>query len=340
MAEVQESGPLVGQNLTDSTWRGLFGDEPGILGDTTGTAFDLTLPPASDSVEVGSASIDSLARVGGFLLKIPAGTTQSLEIPASTNAAVGRTDLIVARLDPTAFNAPPAPGPVRLHRLAGTEGSTAVPAHDQGSPGGEDMPLYAITRKAGQALTQAGVVDRRVRTGPHIYAQPGVSQLGNMPLGSTATRGTRRYSRELDANGTPVWVQTSRDQEVMTGMAAFEGVSPYARRSDSRMTRDGDIRSLHLDVLKSGDWVETDEETGMVAPITIARIREGDRPRSALAVVGYVARVGPDGGSYSDVYYPAIGQITRDGAVQVLGAAPGGTLYRRVVFTATWSVAT
>lgn len=316
MAEVQESGPLVGQNLTDSIWRGLLGDEPAILGDTSGTAFDLTLPPASDSVELGSEEHDSLARVGGFLLKIPAGTTQSLEIPASTNPTTGRTDLIVARLDPTAFDA--APGPVRVHRLAGTEGSTARPTYDQGSPGGEDLPLYAITRKSGQALTQAGVVDLRVRTGPHILAEPGVSPLPSMPLGSTATRDGITWRRDLSVTGSPTWVQIIPRVEVLTGTAATSSAEDHwARHSECRLIRQGNFRSLLL-VARRTLTMTSHASTGGLGDSGVARLHVEDRPPAGTPMAAYIK-------STSGASYMAGVHVSTHGRVALNSTAPGIT---------------
>lgn len=203
MAEVQESGPIIGLPLDDDTWRSLLGDEAAVIGDTDGTAYGITLPPASDSVELGSATIDSTARVGGFLHKIPAGTTQSLNIPASTNAPIGRTDLIVARLDLATWGSA-SPGPVRLYRIAGVEGSAAVPTYDPVTPGVEDLPLWTITRKQGQALTQASVTDLRVRSGPSLLVPTDASLPSNLPLGSRARRDGVEYAREMVAS-LPQW---------------------------------------------------------------------------------------------------------------------------------------
>lgn len=289
MAEVQQSGPLVGQNFTDAVWRALFGGEPAIVGDTDGTAYDLTLPPASDSVELGSASIESKAVVGGFGHAIPAGTTQSLEIPASSNPTVGRTDLIVVRLDPTAFDT--EPGPVRLHRLAGTEGSAARPAYDQGPPGAEDMPLYAITRKQGEALTQADVVDLRVRSGPHLLAKSGVSPFPSMPLGSTATRNGITYRRDLSATGSPTWVSTIHPLEVLTGLAATASAeSGWQRQSSCRLVRHGDYRSLLLVARRT--TTTTSNGSGGLGDAGVVRLHGQDRPPAGTPMAAYVKSTG------------------------------------------------
>lgn len=218
MPELQEeAGPLLGQNFTDAVWRAIFGAEPAIVGDTDGTAYSATLPPSSDTAEFGSASIESRSTVGGFGHAIPAGTTQSLEIPPSSDATTGRTDLVVVRLDPDNFTT--VPGPARLHRIPGVEGSSAWPAFDGGPPGVEDMPLYAITRRSGQALNQATVVDLRARTGPNLVIPAGQSLPTNVPLGTRARRGVQDFSREL-VSSTPTWVN------VQANLGKYQSYTP------------------------------------------------------------------------------------------------------------------
>jgi hypothetical protein len=203
----QTSGPITGENFTDQTWRDMFGAEPAIVGDVNGTAYRLTLPTSTNDVQLGSPSQDSLAVDGGKVHKIPAGETASLTIPTSSNASVGRTDLIVLRFDPALSGDSPL-GPVRLYRIAGTEGSATQPNYDGGPPGVEDLPLYAITRKSGQALNQAAVKDLRVRTGPNLLYQAGVTFAAATPLGTRATRDGVVWRRDLDG-GSPAWVRES-----------------------------------------------------------------------------------------------------------------------------------
>ncbi|MCR1984500.1 hypothetical protein NSA53_19890 [Cellulosimicrobium cellulans] len=199
----QQSGPITGINFTDGLWRDLFGDEPAIVGDVNGTAYQITTPTSTDQVLIGSPSQDSIARVGGFAHKIPAGQTEPLTVPPSTDSSVGRTDLIVCRYDPT-WGAQ-EPGPVRLHRIPGVEGSNARPAYDGGPPGIEDLAHYAITRKKGQALNQAAVVDLRSRTGPSLLLTKDADLPANVPLGTRVRRGRAEHMRMLDASGTPYW---------------------------------------------------------------------------------------------------------------------------------------
>lgn len=279
MAEVQEAGPLVGYNFEDEVWRGLFGAEPAILGDYDGSAFGITRPPTGDTVEIGSASIDSNLMVGGFLLRIPAGTTQSLEIPASTNAAAGRTDLIVARLAPASYTTPP--GPVRLYRIPGTEGSGDRPSYTDVPSGSgiEHFPLYAINRKQGQALTESIVTSMRIRTGPHVFVDPGVFTFPSMPLGSTATRDGIDWSRELVA-GTPTWVEKWREPVRLTGVAATADVTEFWERQDGcEMNRDGKWRSTMLVAKrKSPSFTATSNGDMPSGKVAIMRLHPEDRP--------------------------------------------------------------
>lgn len=202
----QESGPLAGQNFTDTTWRALFGGEPAIVGDAIGDAYTLTQPPSTDDVTLGSALRDSTSVVGGFVHRIPAGSAQALTIPASSNASFGRTDLIVVRYDPSYTT---VPGPCRLYRIPGVEGSSARPAYNASPPGLEDMPLYAITRKQGEALNQASVVDLRVRTGPSLVVPAGASVPASVPLGTRLYRDGTVYQRAL-VDLAPAWVTISK----------------------------------------------------------------------------------------------------------------------------------
>lgn len=298
MAEVQESGPLVGYNVTDIIWRGLLGSEPAILGDHDGSAFGLTRPPTGDTVELGSTTVDSLLKVGGFLLRIPAGTTQSLTIPPSTNAAVGRTDLIVARLAPATYTTPP--GPVRLFRIPGTEGSAARPSYTDVPSGSgiEHFPLYAINRKQGQALTESTATSMRIWAGPHVFVGTGVSTFPSMPIGSTATRGGVDWSREL-VSGTPTWVEKWRDVVRLTGVAATDSVTDFWQRQDGcEMFRDGKWRSTTL-VAKRKSPSFTSTATGSFGSgdVKVMRLHPEDRPIRQITASAQV-RANATGNSY------------------------------------------
>lgn len=289
MAEVQEAGPLLGQNFTDAVWRSIFGAEPGIVGDYNGSAYGITLPPASDSVEIGSPTIESRSTVGGFGHAIPAGTTQSLLIPASSNAAIGRTDIISVRLNASAFTT--VPGPVRLHRIPGVEGSAARPSYDDSPPGVEDMPLYAITRKQGQALTEATVVDLRVRTGPQILVAPSATLPTSVPLGTRATRGGVTYRRDLDGSSTQ-WVEVSRDRETLTGIAATDTFGEgFSRQDECRMDRTGKERNLHYAVKRTGNAFQMPADGEQI----LGYVHDQDKPAAATMAWTGMARTQSNG---------------------------------------------
>lgn len=235
----QQSGPITGLGFTDDTWRDIFGAEPAIEGDVNGTAYQLTLPTGTDVAQLGSPSQDSKANVAGRSHKIPAGQTEGLTIPPSSNPAVGRTDLIVCRFDP-AWQAA-APGPVRLFRVPGVEGSAVRPAYDGDTQGVEDLPLYAITRKKDQSLNQAAVVDLRTRTGPNLLLAKDDDLPGNVPLGTRAVRAGRQWIRELNQASTPTWremfdpvvgdrpfVQIGRPDQFGTDLAGQSPLGLYA----------------------------------------------------------------------------------------------------------------
>lgn len=307
-SDAQESGPLPGTGpsakFTQGLWITHFGYETGIFGDTNGSAFGITLPPSGDVAEIGSATIDSIAKVGGFPLRIPAGETQSLEIPPSlTGGTVGRTDLITARLNTGSFTT--APGPVRLHRIAGTEGSADRPAQDSTLPSPFDVTLWAITRKQGEALNQATVVDLRKRTGRHYLVPTGASMPANAPLGSTATRDGIRWRRDF-SSATVDWIQETWPRVVLTSAAVREvNGAGYGIRSQARLIRDNADRSMNLVMFRSGSaWnPQTDGE----APL--ARLLAADRPNVAeVPLRGFARRPG-------GIYYEIGGRVDLDGWV-------------------------
>lgn len=201
---VQSSGPISqGSNaerqMTDVLWRDLFGDEPGVVGDSVGTAYYWNVTAESGNiVQIGSLHVDSLARVAGFAHRIPMGQLESIEIPDASG--VDRTDVIALRYDPTYTG---APGPVRLIRIAGT--SSAVPAYDATPPGVEDLPLWAVTRKPGQALNLATVVRMFPRRVPMLVTDANAPLPLDSPQGTHLRRGTQKYIRTIDSSFNPVW---------------------------------------------------------------------------------------------------------------------------------------
>ena len=216
----QSSAPLVGVNLSDVDWRDSFGDEAGVLGDLDGTAYKLTLPTNSDDVTIGSATQRSMARVAGFIHRIPAGETESLTIPAASGSA--RTDIIALRYDP-AFTG--APGPVRLARIAGT--SVERPTYDAAAPGIEDLPLWQITRQPGQALSQAVVKPLFPRLAPSLGVPADAPLPLSSPLDTVAKRSSEVFRRELGAGGVPVWVNQSPAVPTPVNLALASGFQDW-----------------------------------------------------------------------------------------------------------------
>jgi hypothetical protein len=199
----QSSGPIAQgttaeRQFTDIQWRDTFGDESGVIGDLDGTSYSITLGPAADTISVGSSTQDSRAVVAGFGHKIPQSTPESLTIPAASGST--RTDLIALRYDPAYTG---LPGPVRLVRIAGS--SSSIPAYDASPPGVEELPLFAITRAVGGAITAATLSRQFPRLAPVIDV-PSVATLPtSSPLGTIARIGTAIYHRRLNPT-TPAWV--------------------------------------------------------------------------------------------------------------------------------------
>lgn len=339
-SDAQESGPLPGTGpsakFTQALWITHFGHETGIFGDTDGSAFGITLPPSGDVAEIGSASIDSIAKVGGFPLRIPAGETQSLEIPPSlTGGTVGRTDLITARLNTGSFTT--APGPVRLHRIAGTEGSATRPSFDSTLPSPFDVTIWAITRKQGEALNQATVVDLRKRTGRHYLVPANASLPTNAPLGSTATRDGIRYRRDFDG-ATVDWVAEAWPTEVVSGVtAAVQDVASWTRLETCRMERTGKERKAHVVLHRDGTNL-TSNSNGWIPGETVARLYDQDKP-PANTNINFVGRARAGGRSYA-----ASAMATGTGELILFALAPGITLSASdagdtLTLDASWTVA-
>lgn len=329
MAEVQQSGPLPPEKFTQGRWTQIFGAEAGIVGDTDGSAFGLTLPPSSDVAEVGSPTLESVALVGGFPLIIPAGTTQSIEIPASTNAGNGRTDLIVARFDAATYTT--APGPVRLIRIAGTEGATALPVYDSTLPSPDTLPLWAVTRKLGESLSEADARDLRARTGP-MFVVPGGTPGGllpqSAPLGSRATRAGVTYRREM-VGSSAQWVEEAWPVSVALGTAALGAIPNWTPGAGSRMERQGPRRWLHGEPRKSGAQLVANGIGGLGDSLIAMLPADSDRPPVS---VNATARVVDDNGGT----YMAGVHITTAGQIYVNSTLPNVAI-RTVIFDAYWT---
>jgi hypothetical protein len=207
----QVSAPVVGEQFTDTSWRDLFGDEPGVVGDLDGSAYKITLAPDSDVAQIGSSTQNSTSRVAGFSHKIPIAASEGVTIPAASGSA--RTDLIVVRYNPD--QADPS-ARVRLARIAGT--SAGLPAYDASPPGMEDLPLWAVTRQPGQALSQATLLDLRVRIGPALLIPVGAPLPLSSPLGTRVRQGRIEYQRVLDQSSLAVWAPFAGSEPTLTSL--------------------------------------------------------------------------------------------------------------------------
>jgi hypothetical protein len=276
MVATETAGPLFNEIFTDDQWTAIFGSNAGIIGDTDGTAYNLTKPPSGNDVEIGSSTIDSFAVVGGRGHGIPAGAPHSLTIPESTNPTVGRTDLIVARMNLATFTTDP--GPVRLVRIPGTEGSAAPPSHNTTLPSPVDLVLYQITRVQGDPIADAVVVDRRPRTAWNYLIPAGVSLPQTAPLGATATRDGIRWRRDLDGASVD-WVQETWPTVVLEGNAATATeFDTWDRLSTCEMTRIGDRREAHLVAHRTGATVTANGNGGFEPDLRIMQLHAADRP--------------------------------------------------------------
>lgn len=219
----QSSGPIAqGTNaerqLTDVTWRDMFGDEPGVVGDMDGSSYALALPSSSDVASVGSPTQVSTARVAGFVHRIPAASPEGITIPVASGSA--RTDILALRYDP-AFTG--LPGPVRLTRIPGT--TAALPTYDAGPPGVEDMPLWGITRQPGQSLSQATVTQLFPRLAPALSLADDAALPLSSPLGTVVFQGTGMYRRVL-VSGTPAWARALTNNAGTSGLPIAGSAPP------------------------------------------------------------------------------------------------------------------
>lgn len=275
MAEVQLSEPLVDENFTDRGWRAAFAGRTGVVSDADGSSFNLTLPAEGATAQLGSATQPSRLVVDGYGLEVAQGTTQSLDIPASSGGGVnGRTDLIVARLNLSAFTT--APGPVRLVRIAGTEGSLSVPAATYDQDGIRDLPLYSVRRRQGESLNQSIVQDMRPRLA-YNYDVPVNSPLPvSAPLGSRASRGDIIYRR--DSVGSSVdWIEEFRPREIREGIAVVkEGGEGFPRMDSSRLVRTGTTRTFYYVVRKS--LPTRNPNPGVDGALWVGTLWDGDIP--------------------------------------------------------------
>lgn len=225
------TGTAAERQMDDLLWRDMFGSEAGVVGDIDGSAYKLTLPSSSNTVQVGSTTQPSLSIVGGFRHRISAGETEGVDLSPVVGGA--RTDIIAARLDLAGFTG--APGPVRLVGIEGT--STSLPAFDDAAPGVEDLPLWSLTRQPGQALSQAQVKRLFSRLAPVLEVPPDASLPLNSPLGTVAYWQDNQYRRELSAQSVPVWKRKFSSAIIGTYDAPFANPAGSFGEPHSEITK-------------------------------------------------------------------------------------------------------
>lgn len=297
MAEVSLSGPIVDQDYDSDTFQAVSADESGIVNDWDGSAFKLTRPSSGTLAEIGSTTLQSVAIVGGYSIRIAEGATQSIDIPVSTNPTVGRWDLIVARYNSAWLSGLPR-GPVRIHRIAGVEGSDSLPSWDNRPYDGiEDVPLHAIRRVQGTTLLDSEWRDMRVWSGRPIH----VGANGLLPtasLGCWATKGGVTYSREM-VSGSPAWVEKWRAPVRLTGTAATADVTDFWERQDGcEMNRVGNWRSAIL-IGKRKDPSFTSDSHGAFASgdVKVMKLHPEDVPPRTITASAQV-RANSTGNTY------------------------------------------
>lgn len=197
------SYPTAGDELSDVTWRHLFGDQQGIIGDYDGSSYRLVLSTNSDVATLGSVTQESRARVAGFghLISQTQTEHQGVTIPPVPAGSTQRTDVIALRHDPAYTG---APGPVRLVVIPGTNGSAAIPLVDDSYPGVQHEPLWAVTRRFNTALSQSTTIDLRRWAGQHSVMPAGATLPASAPLGSSITVGITQHIRVM-AGTQPGW---------------------------------------------------------------------------------------------------------------------------------------
>lgn len=325
---VELSGPLPPEDFTQTLYSRHHGTEVGIRGDTHGSAFGITLPPAGNTAEIGSATVDSICKIGGYPLIVPSGSTQSVDIPAPlSGGTTGRTDLIVARFDLATHTT--APGPVRLARIAGTPGSMERPAYDPAT----ELRLFAVRRKEGEALNQAIVADLRTWVGPTILIASGAALPQSAPLGTHIVRDGTVYRRDF-VGASVDWVVEYAPPTVISGVSALAApAGGWTRQASSYLERTHDgSRWVHGVLTKAGASLDatTTGDFG-IADITIGEVAAEDKPP---VVVAAPARVTDINGRT----YMAGVHINVSGTVQINSTLPNIQV-RTVLFDARYSVA-
>jgi hypothetical protein len=335
MPATELSGPLPPEQFTQTLLSRHHGTEYGIRGDTDGTAFGITLPPSGDEATFGSATVDSICKVGGYPLIIPKTTPHSLEIlPALTGGTTGRTDLVVARFAPATYTT--TPGPVRLFCIPGTPGSLNIPAHNAGT----DLPLWAVRRKQGEALNQAIATDMRSWTGIPVLVASGAPLPLNAPLGARATRDGITHRMDFVDSGVD-WVEEWRPIETLSGTAATESAGTgWSRPASSRLVRNSKHRQLTLVVHRSTTSITADANNGGITDALLAKLFDEDKPPVETPAVVRVR-------TNNNITFGGVGHISAGANAYLDWMAPGitigpggeGTPDDTVILSASWYVA-
>lgn len=341
MAEVQDSGPSYLKPYSPDQFIAAHVNHVGIASDYTGNAFALTLPSGSDVATVGPG----WAQVGAHGYTVPSGQAQDITIPPSTNAALGRTDLITLRYQASWDGVDP--GPVRIHRVAGVEGSGDTPIPDLGLSVGEnqiELPLYAITRIEGDTLDDAAVQDLRIWKGPNLLVAA-TSPLYSAPLGSRVVRDGTIYRRGL-VSGVASWVVESSPVQTLTGLSATAAPSDpnigntepgWQRQSSCRLVRDGTRRWLHLVSRKGGSNIRSHPTSGHILDQHLATLHTQDRPPVEVSPAVTVRSTSGNTFYGGGVIYPSGNAYVTSWAPDVV-LGPGGP-DDAVVLDAVWWVA-
>lgn len=327
----QVSGPLPLQKFTRDLWISHFGRRQGIEGDTNGSAFGITLPAGSDVAEIGSPTLKSIAKVNGFPIEIAEGTTQSVSIPPSlTGGSNGRTDLIVARYS-TGFT--PAPGPVRLFRIPGTEGSLAVPTYGART----DLRLWSVRRRQGEGLNQAIVADLRSWVADPILVAPGAPLPASAPLGTRATRDGSIWRRDIDGSSVQ-WVLEYAPPEIITNplLASMDVSDGWSRMANTSLERDGRWRIATFTVRRTGGDIVSNSRGGL-GDMTILQLHPTDRPIPGTPIPAYLAS-SSNGTTFAGVHVS--GQwITLDSLLPNTEIANPGVGNASLIISGVWKVA-
>jgi hypothetical protein len=323
------SEPQFDAIFTDRGWRAAFAGQTGVVCDSDGSAFNLTLPAEGATAELGSATQPSRLVVDGYGLEVPQGATQSLDIPASSGGGTnGRTDLVVARLDLDTFTGDP--GPVRLYRIEGTEGSTTRPSATYDPNGVRDLPLYAVRRREGESLNQAIVTDLRARIGRNHLIPAGQGLPAYASLGDTATRGGEVYRWDF-AGSSVDWMVQVAARTVLSGTNVATTGDDWVVRPASRLSRDLVKRWMNLHVGLAGSPVNPNQEVD--GERRVGRLASADRPAVSVPLTGFAQNT-------AGLTRAAQGRIDPDGWVvwywaSTTGRVPTGST---VALSGTWEL--